>query len=1012
MLKINPIMFSLHFLALFLLFLDHANAQLHDQEQAILLRLKQYWQNPSSLDRWTPSSSSHCTWPGVACTNNSITQLLLDNKDISGTIPPFISDLKNLKVLNFSNNSIIGKFPVVVYNFSKLEILDLSQNYFVGTIPDDIDSLSRLSYLNLCANNFTGNIPPAIGRIPELRTLYLHYNLFNGTFPAEIGNLSKLEELYMAHNGFLPSKLPSSFTQLKKLRELWISEANLIGEIPQMIGEMVALEHLDLSENELTGSIPNGLFMLKNLKVLFLYNNLLSGQIPQVVEALNFIVIDLSWNSLNGTIPVDFGKLDKLSGLSLSFNQLSGEIPESIGRLPALKDFALFSNNLSGPIPPDLGRYSALDGFQVASNRLTGNLPEYLCHGGSLTGVIAFDNKLGGELPKSLENCSSLLAVSISNNAFFGNIPVGLWTALNLQQLMISDNLFTGELPNEVSTSLSRLEISNNKFSGSISIEGNSWRNLVVFKASNNQFTGTIPLELTALPNLTVLLLDENQLTGALPSDIISWKSLTTLNLSQNQLSGQIPEEIATLPHLLELDLSDNQFSGEIPPQLGLLRLTYLNLSSNHLVGKIPAEYENAAYSSSFLNNPGICASRPSLYLKVCISRPQKSSKTSTQLLALILSVLITAFLLALLFSFIIIRVHWKRNHRSDSEWKFINFHRLNFTQSNILSGLTESNLIGSGGSGKVYRVAANGSSVVAVKRIWNNRPLEKKLEKEFLAEVEILSTIRHLNIVKLLCCIVNDNSKLLVYEYLVNHSLDQWLHTARRSNSASTSVNHVVLDWPKRLQIAVGAAQGLCYLHHDCSPPIVHRDVKSSNILLDSEFNAKIADFGLAKMLIKQEELATVSAVAGSFGYIAPEYAQTVRVNEKTDVYSFGVVLLELTTGKAANYGDEHTGLAKWALRHMQEGKTIVDALDEEIKEPCHVDEMSNVFLLGVFCTSEVPSARPHMREVLQILLGRNHPLVYGMKNIGSEYDSTPLLKNSKRERQSESDSTLASDN
>uniref|UniRef100_A0A6N2MD42 non-specific serine/threonine protein kinase n=1 Tax=Salix viminalis TaxID=40686 RepID=A0A6N2MD42_SALVM len=923
MVKMNPIMVSFHFLTLFLLFPSHASSQLNDQEQAVLLRLKQFWQNSSSLEGWTPSNSSHCTWPGVVCTNNSITQLLLDNKNIYGTIPSFISDLKNLRVLNFSNNSIGGKFPVAVYDISKLEISDLSQNYFVGSIPDDIDSLSRLTYLNLCANNFTGNIPASIGRIPELRTLYLNDNLFDGTFPPEIGNLSKLEQLNMAGNGFLPSKLPSNFTQLKKLKELCISGANLIGEIPQMIGEMVALEHLDLSSNELTGNIPGSLFMLKNLKVLFLHINSLSGEIPQVVESLNLNVIDLSMNNLTGTIPVDFGKLDKLSGLSLSCNQLSGEIPESIGRLPALKDFALFSNNLSGSIPPDLGRYSALETFQVPSNRLTGNLPEYLCHGGSLIGVVAFDNKLGGELPKSLENCSSLQIVRISNNAFFGNIPVGLWTASNLQQLMINDNSFTGELPNEVSTSLSRLEISNNRFSGSITIEGNSWRNLVVFNASNNLFTGAIPQELTAFRNLTTLLLDKNRLTGALPP-IISWKSLTTLNLSQNQLSGEIPVEIAFLPHLLELDLSDNKFSGQIPPQLGLLRLTSLNLSSNLLFGKIPTDI-----SSSFLNNPGLCASRPSLYLKVCFSRPQKSSKTSTPLLALISSVLITSFLLALLFSFIIIRVHRKRSHGSDSEWKFINFQRLNFTGSNILSGLTESNLIGSGGSGKVYRVAANGSIVVAVKRIWNNRPLEHKLEKEFLAEVEILSTIRHLNIVKLLCCITNDKSKLLVYEYLVNHSLDQWLHTENRSNSAPSSGNHVVLDWPKRLQIAVGAAQGLCYLHHDCSPPILHRDVKSSNILLDSEFNAKIADFGLARMLVKQEELATVSAVAGSFGYIAP-----------------------------------------------------VGALDEEIKEPCYVDEMSNVFQLGVFCTSTVPSARPQMKEVLQILLGRSHPLVYGVKN------------------------------
>ncbi|KAI5556985.1 hypothetical protein BDE02_18G070900 [Populus trichocarpa] len=898
-------MFLLHFLALFLLFLDHANPQLHDQEQAILLRLKQYWQNPSSLDRWTPSSSSHCTWPGVVCTDNYITQLILDNKNISGTIPPFLSDLKNLTFLNFSNNNIIGKFPVAVHNLSMLEILDLSQNHIVGTIPDDIDCLARLSYLNLYANNFSGNIPAAIGLLPELRTLRLQDNQFNGTFPPEIGNLSKLEELSMAHNGFSPSRLHSSFTQLKKLKMLWISGANLIGEIPQMIGEMVALEHLDLSSNKLTGTIPGSLFMLMNLRVLYLHKNKLSGEIPRVVEALNLTSVDLSENNLTGTIPVDLGKLDKLSGLSLFFNQLSGEIPESIGRLPALKDFKLFSNNLSGSIPPDLGRYSALEGFQVASNRLTGKLPEYLCHGGNLRGVVAFDNKLGGELPKSLENCSSLLVVRMSNNAFFGNIPVGLWIALNLQQLMISDNFFTGELPNEVSTSLSRLEISNNKFSGTY---------------------------------------------RALPSDIISLKSLTTLNLSQNQLSGHIPEKFGFLPDLVKLDLSDNQFSGIIPPLLGSLRLVFLNLSSNNLMGQIPTEFENVAYATSFLNNPGLCTRRSSLYLKVCNSRPQKSSKTSTQVLALILSTLFAAFLLALLFAFIMIRVHWKRNHRLDSEWKFINFHKLNFTESNIVSGLKESNLIGSGGSGK------------------NS---DQKLEKEFLAEIEILGTIRHLNIVKLLCCICNDNSKLLVYEYMEKRSLDQWLHSERKAKSASASVNHVALDWSKRLQIAVGAAQGLCYMHHDCSPPIVHRDVKSSNILLDSEFNAKIADFGLARMLVKQGELATVSAVAGSLGYIAPEYARTVRVNEKIDVYSFGVVLLELTTGKAANYGDEDTCLAEWARRHMQEGKPILD------------DEMRDVFKLGVFCTSILPSERPNMKDIVQILHGRNRRWVCGRKNM-----------------------------
>jgi serine/threonine protein kinase len=204
--------------------------------------------------------------------------------------------------------------------------------------------------------------------------------------------------------------------------------------------------------------------------------------------------------------------------------------------------------------------------------------------------------------------------------------------------------------------------------------------------------------------------------------------------------------------------------------------------------------------------------------------------------------------------------------------WNLTSFQRLNFTKFDILSGLTENNVIGSGGSGTVYRVAINPSlDFVAVKKIWNSQKLEQKHEKEFLAEVEILSLIRHSNIVKLLCYISSDNSKLLVYEYLENRSLDLWLHRKSGASTVLGSVHNDVLDWPKRMKIAVGAAQGLSYMHHDYSPPIVHRDLKSSNILLDSEFNAKIADFGLAKMMIKQGESATMSAVVGSFGYMAP---------------------------------------------------------------------------------------------------------------------------------------------
>ncbi|KAG2713013.1 hypothetical protein I3760_04G153800 [Carya illinoinensis] len=524
--------------------------------------------------------------------------------------------------------------------------------------------------------------------------------------------------------------------------------------------------------------------------------------------------------------------------------------------------------------------------------------------------------------------------------------------------------------------------MNNNRFSGKIPQGMSSSTNLLVLKASNNLFNGTIPRDLS---RLTILLLDRNQLSGSLPSDINSWKSLNTLNLSQNAISGQIPEELGSLPSLTELDLSENQLSGLIPSKLGLLKPTSLNLSSNHLTGSIPTEFENDAYAYSFLNNPGLCANRPSRYLNLenCSSRHQKSSKTSYKLIAWIIG-LVVAVLLGLFISFFVIRNYKQGKHGLHLTWKLVSFQKLNFTELDILSGLTANNLIGSGGSGQVYHVVVNHSSdSVAVKKIWNNRKLEKKLEKEFLAEVKILSSIRHANIVKLLCCISNDNSKLLVYKYLDNRSLDQWLHRKSRATTFSSSINHVVLDWPKRMHIAVGAAQGLSYMHHDCSPPIVHRDVKSSNILLDLDFNAQIADFGLAKILIKEGELATMSAVAGSFGYIAPEYASTTKINEKIDVYSFGVILLELTTGRKANNGDEHTSLAEWALRHIQDGKPIGDALDEEVKESCHLNEMCHVFKLGLYCTSTQASTRPSMKEVLKVLLQCSQPVRNGEKNV-----------------------------
>ncbi|CAI0409535.1 unnamed protein product [Linum tenue] len=1004
-------MTRLPFLLLLLLFLAAVPFHVISQdERTILLNLKRQLGDPPSLQSWTATTAA-CSWPGITCTDDGggVTELLLSNQNITVPIPSTVCDLRNLTRLILSWNYIPGGFPTILYNCSKLQYLDLSQNYFVGPLPGDIHRLSTsLAFIDIGGNNFTGDIPSSIGNLTSLRSLYLYQNQFNGTFPKEIGNLENLEELGMAYNGFVPSPIPPEFGRLKKLTYVWIRNANLIGEVPEWLAGNLNLEHIDLAGNNLEGGIPSGIFTLPDLKFLYLFHNELSGEIPTKVEALNLAEIDISMNNLTGSVPGEFGKLQKLEILNLFNNKLHGELPSSIGLLPSLKEIKIFTNNFTGELPPEMGLHSRLEIFDIATNGFSGKLPTNLCAGGVLAGLVAQSNHLSGEVPSSIGDCGTLRTVQLYGNNFSGEVPSGIWTAVNMTYLMLSDNSFSGALPASIAWNLSRLELNNNRFTGPLPKGVANWKGLVVFEASNNQISGEIPVELTSLSSLTTLLLDGNQLSGQIPSTILSWRSLSSLDLSRNKLTGSIPPAVGDLPDLLDLDLSENQLSGDIPKEFSNLRLTALNLASNQLSGKIPDDYNNLAYENSFANNSNLCAVNPVLNLPNCRNRGgginggSSSNRLSPKYLAMILALAVIVFLFASLVTFSAIRDLRRKKHRRDlAAWKLTSFQRVDFTAANVLASLTERNVVGSGGSGKVYRIPSNREGqFLAVKRIWsNNLELDEKLEKEFAAEIQILGTIRHANIVKLLCCISSPDSKLLVYEYMENRSLDRWLH---RGELASETNAADVLDWPTRLQIASGAAQGLCYMHHECSQPILHRDVKSSNILLDSQFKPRIADFGLAKILSKSGDPETVSAVAGSFGYFAPEYAYTTRVNEKIDVYSFGVVLLELVTGRQANCGGENTSLAEWAWRQIGEGKPVEDCLDQEIKEESNVEEMMTVFKLGLICTSTMPSTRPSMKEVVQVLR-RLCPIEYeknGEKRNydskgGREFDVAPLLGN-----------------
>uniref|UniRef100_A0A0E0JII1 non-specific serine/threonine protein kinase n=1 Tax=Oryza punctata TaxID=4537 RepID=A0A0E0JII1_ORYPU len=996
-------------------------------EAQLLLQIKRAWGDPAVLAGWndTAAPAAHCSWPYVTCdTAGRVTNLSLANTNVSGPVSDAVGGLSSLAHLNLYNNSISGGFPTSVYRCASLSYLNLSDNYLGGELPADIGVGlgENLTTLGLNGNYFTGTIPKSLSRLRKLECLTLDNNRLTGTIPAELGDLTSLTTLTISTNKLEPGQLPASFKNLTKLTTLMAMKCNLVGDIPAYVADMPDLETLDLAVNNLTGSIPPGIWSLKKLQYLFLFANNLNGDIvvaDGAFAAVNLVYIDLSANpKLGGPLPQDFGLLQKLEVIHLYFNNFSGEIPASIGRLPSLKEIKLFNNSLTGVLPPELGQKSPdLADLQVDFNEFTGPIPEGLCDNGKFQSFTAARNLLNGSIPERLAGCTTLQTLTLGNNQLSGEVPEALWTAAKLQYVELQNNRLTGTLPSTMYSNLSSLTMENNQFRGSIPAAASA---LQKFIAGNNNFSGEIPASLgNGMPMLLTLNLSCNQLSGGIPESFAKLKVLTQLDLSKNQLSGEIPAEMGAMPVLNVLDLSSNRLSGDIPSSLASQNLNSLNLSSNQLSGQVPAKFATAAYALSFLDNPTLCTSGlGSSYLagvRSCNAGSPAGASSGGVSPGLRSGLLVAGAALLLVIvalAFFAVRDIRRRRKRvaQREDWKITPFQPdLGFSEAAILRGLTEENLVGRGGSGSVYRVAytnryTGGDGALAVKKIRTGAAkVEEKLEREFESEARILGNIRHNNIVRLLCCVSGTEAKLLVYDYMDNGSLDGWLHGCRAISAGRPVVADVArtrsarggapaLDWPTRLRVAVGVAQGLYYMHHECTPPIVHRDVKTSNILLDSEFRAKVADFGLARMLC---------------GY-------TRKVDEKVDVYSFGVVLLELTTGKAANDGGEHGSLADWARHHYQSGGSIPDATDQCIRYAGYSDEIEVVFRLGVMCTGATPSSRPTMKDVLQILVkcSEQTPQKCKAESGQEEYEVAPLLLPHRGSRRKQPSNAKGADN
>ncbi|XP_073139624.1 receptor-like protein kinase HSL1 [Henckelia pumila] len=962
------------------------------QEVVYLHQARLSFDDPDGvLANWDPNDSSPCEWHGVFCDSAtaSVTSLDLSSSNISGPFPSVVCLLENLKSIslydNFINSTIHEDGLAACQS---LEHLDMAQNYLTGALPGKISDLPLLKYLDLSGNNFSGYIPEGFGRFQKLEVLALVENLLEGTIPPFLGNVSTLKQLNLSYNPFTPGGIPPELGNLTGLEVLWLTETNLVGEIPDSLGRLGRLTDLDLAYNSLTGSFPSWFTELKSLVQLEIYNNSLTGNLPSKgwSNMVSLRRLDASMNELTGPIPVELCGLP-LESLNLYQNRFQGELPDSIANSPNLYELRLFQNQLYGKLPSNLGKSSPLRWIDVSTNGFSGQIPETLCANGALEEVLMIYNSFSGQIPATLAQCRSLSRVRLGHNNFSGEVPEGFWGLPYVSLLELVGNSFSGGIAKTIAgaSNLSQLILSGNDFSGVLPDEIGFLGNLLEFSASDNKFSGSLPSSIVNLGQLVKLDLHDNKFTGKIPDGIHSWKKINELNLADNDFSGSIPEEIGDLAVLNYLDLSGNQFSGQIPIVLQNLKLNRLNLSDNHLSGDIPPLYAKEMYKDSFLANPGLCGDIDGL----CDGGNKAKKMSNLWLLRSIFMFVGLVLILGMIWFYLKYKKIKNAKRSIDrSKWTLMSFHKLGFNDNEIFDSLDEDNVIGSGSYGKVYKVVLSNGEAVAVKKLWlrsksadSGSDVEKGDFRDdgFDAEVETLGKIRHKNIVKLWCCCTTKDCKLLVYEYMPNGSLGDLLHSSKGG----------LLDWPMRFKIAIDVAEGLSYLHHDCVPPIVHRDVKSNNILLDVNYGARVADFGVAKVFYANEKGTTsMSVIAGSCGYIAPEYAYTLRVNEKSDIYSFGVVILELVTGKLPidpAFGEKD--LVKWVCTTLDQ-KGADQVLDSKL-DSCFKDEICRVLNIGLLCTSPLPINRPSMRRVVKMLQEIGD--IKAPKNAGKDGKLTP---------------------
>ncbi|KAK6124240.1 hypothetical protein DH2020_041992 [Rehmannia glutinosa] len=913
-----------------------------------------------------------------------LVSLDMSNNKFHGDLPQEFAKLRRLKYLNLRENQLSGSVPANFFNISTLEKVDFTNNNLSGNLPANMCRHSQnLEYFSVYSNLLSGEIPQSIGECSRLQTLLLQFNQFTGPVPKQIGNLSMLVDLYLGDNNF-KGEIPGEIGELRNLEYLTLDEVGLRGPISSFIYNISTLQWLYLGQNNLTGDLPMEICLyLPAIQGLYLGQNQMTGSIPkQLGNCSSLVELYLDANMFTGQIPGTIFNMSTLRTLSVRENRIIGNLPSTMGQhLPNLGAILLGQNNLTGPIPDSISNASSLTRLSLVANKLTGHIPNSLGKLEFLHFLNLGENDFTSESSDmsfltSLTNCRSLGTMWIQNNSFSGYLPnsIGNFSS-SLEQidasnsgikgeLTLSKNKLYGPVPACLSniTALRYLNLDSNELNSSISPSIGGLRDLLRFNVFSNFLSGQIPGEIGNLRVVTSIDLSSNELSGGIPSTITGMNNLINLSLSHNRLQGPIPDLLGNIISLERLDLSHNNLTGSIPKSMEELQhLEYLNISFNKLTGEIPngGPFGHFNYQS-FISNDALCGS-PRLSVHACRSdNHHKRLKTLLRVLLIPLAIVSTVF--ALTASVFLIKRRRKNKVPTQIDLlRTVMLDRISYRDVEIATDrFSESNLLGIGSFGSVYKGVFSDGTVVAVKVF--NLQIEGAF-KSFDTECEVLRNIRHRNLTKVVSSCTNLDFRALILEYMPNGSLEKLLYSQNE-----------VLNLQQRLSIMIDVASAIDYLHYGYGTPIVHCDLKPSNVLLDESMVAHVSDFGIAK-LVNAEDSEVQTKTLATFGYIAPEFGSEGLVSTRCDVYSFGIMLMETFTRKRPT-DDLFTGglsLRSWindsyphSLIHLVDA-TLIEPQEESLEKK--VDCITLIMKLALDCSVELPGERTNMKDALATL-------------------------------------------